>query len=122
MEALNALSAQSNEDVWSEGYWVLASVLEPIVPHVCWEISSELFGLNNLVSQEIIQEVFKVDTINIGVSVNGKKRSEIEIGIDDAKDQIVAAAKRSVAKWIEDKEIIKEIVVPNRLVNIVIKG
>ena len=122
MEALNALSAQSNKDVWSEGYWVLASVLEPIVPHVCWEISSELFGLNNLVSQEIIQEVFKVDTINIGVSVNGKKRSEIEIGIDDAKDQIVASAKQSVAKWIEDKEIVKEIVVPNRLVNIVIKG
>lgn len=122
MEALNALSAQDNTDVWSEGYWILACILEPIVPHVCWEISSELFELNNLAPQEIVQEVFKVDTITIGVSVNGKKRAEIEIGIDDAREDIVASARQSVAKWIANKEIVKEIVVANKLVNIVVKG
>ena len=58
----------------------------------------------------------------MGVSVNGKKRSEIEVGIGDTNETILALAKESIAKWIEDKEIIKEIVIPNKLVNIVIKG
>ncbi len=43
MEAMNALNEQTNRDVWSEGYWILTSILEPIVPHLCWEISDTLF-------------------------------------------------------------------------------
>jgi leucyl-tRNA synthetase len=38
------------------------------------------------------------------------------------KDEIIATAKDALAKWLEGKEIVKEIVVPNKLVNIVVKG
>ncbi|MBU0631175.1 leucine--tRNA ligase [bacterium] len=122
MEAMNALGGQENSDVWTEGYWILTSILEPIVPHICWELSSNLFDCKNLAPQKIIDEVFAVDTISMGVSVNGKKRSEIEVGVGEENAAILALAKESVEKWIEDKEIIKEIVVPNKLVNIVVKG
>jgi len=122
MEAMNALNAQSNSDVWSEGYWILSSIMEPIIPHTSWEISEKYFKLNNLNPQEIIEEVFVEDSINIGVSVNGKNRAQIEVAVDASKDEILDQAKAEVAKWLEGKEIVKEIVVPKKLVNLVIKG
>ncbi len=122
MEAMNALNAQSNTDVWTEGYWVLSCIMEPVIPHVCWEISNEYFSLNNLAPQKILEEVFEVESITLGVSVNGKRRSEIEVGVKASKENIIEAAKQSVAKWLEGKTIVKEIVVPNKLVNLVIKG
>jgi len=56
------------------------------------------------------------------ISINGKKRGEIEVAADADKDAIIEAAKAEVAKWLEGKEIVKEIVVPKKLVNLVIKG
>ncbi len=122
MEAMNALNAQSNADVWTEGYWILSSIMEPVIPHVCWEISNEYFSLNNLAPQKILEEVFEVESITLGVSVNGKRRSEIEVGVQESKENIIEAAKQSVEKWLEGKTIVKEIVVPKKLVNLVIKG
>ncbi|HIP14371.1 MAG TPA: leucine--tRNA ligase [Sulfurimonas autotrophica] len=122
MEAMNALNAQKNADVWSEGYWILSAIMEPIIPHVCHEISEKYFQLKNLAPQEIVAEVFVEDSISLGVSVNGKKRGEIEVDADADKERIVTAAKEAVAKWIEGKEIVKEIFVPKKLVNIVVKG
>ena len=122
MEALNALNAQDNSDVWSEAYWILSSIMEPIIPHTCWEISLRCFNLKNLTAQEIIDEVFVEDSITLGVSVNGKNRAEIEVGVDASKDEIISIAKEQIAKWLDGKEIVKEIVVPKKLVNFVIKG
>ena len=122
MEAMNALNAQSNADVWSEGYWILASIMEPVIPHICWEISNTYFSLNNLTLQDVIEEVFVEDSIMLGISINGKRRGEVEVAIDASKEDILTAAKEVVSKWLEGKEIVKEIVVPKKLVNIVIKG
>jgi leucyl-tRNA synthetase len=122
MEAMNALNAQDNEDVWSEAYWILTSIMEPVIPHTAWEISKELFNLKNLVPQEIIEEVFVEDTISMGVGVNGKNRASIEVSANASKEEIIDTAKEAVAKWIDGKTIVKEIVVPKKLVNIVIKG
>jgi leucyl-tRNA synthetase len=122
MEAMNALNLQKNSDVWSEGYWILSAIMEPVIPHTCWEISEKYFNLKNLAPQEIIEEVFIEDSLSLGVSVNGKKRAEIEVAADADKEEIIAAAKESISKWLEGKEIVKEILVPKKLVNIVIKG
>ncbi|UCN00907.1 leucine--tRNA ligase [Sulfurimonas sp. SWIR-19] len=122
MEAMNALNAQKNTDVWTEGYWILTSVMEPVIPHACHEISEKYFDLKNLAPQEILEEVFVEESISLGVSVNGKKRGEIEVAADADKETIIATAKESVAKWLEGKEIVKEIFVPKKLVNIVVKG
>ncbi|WP_187647888.1 leucine--tRNA ligase [Nitrosophilus labii] len=122
MEALNALNAQKNEEVWSEGYWILSNILEPIIPHVCWEISDRLFNRNNFENIEIKEEVFQEDSVTLAVTINGKRRAEIEVPVNASKEEILRTAKEKAKKWIEDKEIVKEIVVPNRLVNIVVKG
>ncbi len=122
MEAMNALNAQKNADVWSEGYWILSAIMEPVIPHTCWEISQKYFNLKNLAPQESVEEVFVEDSLSLGVSINGKKRGEIEVPADASKDEILATAKESVAKWLEGKELVKEIIVPKKLVNFVVKG
>ena len=123
MEALNALDRQNNSLVWSEGLYIILHLLEPITPHICSELSQELFSSTNLKGKiDIIDEVFVQDTITLAVAVNGKRRGEIEVGSDASKDEIISTAKGRVEKWLKDKRVIKEIVVPNRLVNIVVKG
>ncbi len=121
MEALNALSAQKNSDVWSEGYFVLLHILEPIIPHICWELSEKLFNLENFQEIEVLEEVFEVDTIVLALTINGKKRAQLEVSASISKDEILLLAKEASAKWIDNFEIVKEIYVPNKLVNFVIK-
>ncbi len=123
MEAMNALQAQDNDLVWAEGYYILTNILEPIIPHLSWEIADNLFKRKNFKNNiEIKDEVFALDSIVLAVTINGKKRCEIEVSPSATKDEILSEAKTASNKWIEGKEIIKEIVVPNKLVNLVIKG
>ncbi|MDK2090608.1 leucine--tRNA ligase [Aliarcobacter butzleri] len=123
MEALNALQTQKNDSIWAEGYYILTNILEPIIPHACWELSKKLFDLKNFDGKiELKEEVFALESIVLAVTVNGKKRCEIEVAPDTSKDEILTKAKIASAKWLENSEILKEIVVPNKLVNFVIKG
>ena len=121
MEAMNALDKQRNAEVWQEGMWILLNLLEPIVPHIAWELSDRLFKRNNFGLIDIVEEVFEVEALPMAVSVNGKPRAQIEVAPDATKEQIVEAAKAAVPKWLEGKMVVKEIVVPKKLVNLVVK-
>jgi leucyl-tRNA synthetase len=63
------------------------------------------------------------ETITIAIQVLGKLRGEIEVSKDEEKEIILKKAKEneSIQKWIEGKEIIKEIYVPGKIVNFVVK-
>ena len=121
MEALNALNSQENKEVLTEGYFVILNLLEPIVPHIASELSEILFKRANFGKLQICEEVFVADSIVLAVTVNGKKRAEIEVAADLGEAEILQSAKQSVAKWLEDKTLVKEIYVKNKLVNLVIK-
>lgn len=134
MEALNALialdstndSAESSAEleslkVWFEGYYILLNILEPIIPHICYELSERLFGCANFREIAVDLNALKSDTITLAVSVNGKRRAEVAVSADSSNEAILESAKSAVAKWVENKQIIKEIIVPNKLVNFVIK-
>ncbi|MCZ6103161.1 MAG: leucine--tRNA ligase [Campylobacter ureolyticus] len=121
MEALNALNLQSNQDVLTEGFWIILNLLEPIVPHIANELSDELFNRKNFSKIEILDEVFVKDTLNLAVTINGKRRAEIEVDKNLNQDEILNLAKEKVEKWLLDKTIIKEIYVKEKLVNLVIK-
>jgi leucyl-tRNA synthetase len=125
MEALNALNTQANNEVWNEGYYIMTNILEPIIPHTCWEIANVLFMRKNFENTIIIKkEVFIQDSILMAITINGKKRAEIEVSPNASKEEILKFAKNNeqVKKWLFGKELIKEIVVPKKLVNFVIKG
>ena len=122
MEALNALDKQDNKDVWTEGMYIMLNLLEPIVPHVATELSEMLFDRENLrVQIDVKDEVFVQDSIAYMVMIGGKKRTEIEVAPSASQEEILALAKEAGAKWLDGMSIVKEIVVPNKLVNLAVK-
>ncbi len=122
MEALNALDKQDNADVWTEGMYIMLNLLEPIIPHVTTELSEVLFDRKNMGAiLEVKEEVFVKDSILYMVMIGGKKRTELEMSPSASKDEILTAAKEAGAKWLEGMTIVKEIVVPNKLVNLAVK-
>lgn len=122
MEAFNALNEQTDNSVWNEGYFILLHILEPIIPHICWELSQKYFKCANFTHLSVDENALKKQSLIYAVTINGKKRAEIELELDLNKEQILESAKESVAKWLEDMVIIKEIIVPNKLVNFVVKN
>jgi len=122
MEALNALDKQDSREVLSEGIYIILHLLEPIVPHIVSEMSEQLFNRQNLKGKiDIKEEVFVKDSVKYAVTISGKKRAEIDVPASASKDEIIEIAKERASKWLDGKEIIKEIFVPNKLVNIVAK-
>ncbi|STP09800.1 leucine--tRNA ligase [Helicobacter cinaedi] len=121
MEAFNALSEQENPQVWTEGYFILLHILEPIVPHICWELSNNLFARANFAPISVDSAALQKQSVCYAVTINGKKRAEIELALGLENEAILNEAKKSVAKWLENVSIVKEIVVPNKLVNLVVK-
>ena len=122
MEALNALDKQNNTSVWSEGMYILLNLLEPIIPHITTELSEGLFARENLSATiPIKEEVFVQDMVTLAVTINGKKRTEISISPDASREEILIQAGEAGSKWLEGMSIVKEIVVPGKLVNLVVK-
>ena len=101
-------------------------LLNPIVPHITEELWNML-GNNNTIAYENWPEYDESKTIEnnieIGVQVNGKLRATIVVEKDAAKDVLesLALQEENVIKHIEGKNIVKIIIVPNRIVNIVVK-
>ncbi len=119
MEAHNALSAQNDDMVFTEGYFILLHILENFIPHIASELSEELFGLANFAPITIDNGAFEQDEIIYAVSVNGKKRGEITMHTHASKEEVITQAKIAVQKWLVS-DIKKEIYVPNKLVNFVL--
>ncbi len=63
------------------------------------------------------------DAVTLVVQVNGKLRDRIEVGSDLPESELLAAARASenVSRHLEGKEIVKEVVVPGKLVNLVVR-
>ena len=100
---------------------MLLNLLEPIVPHLAWDMSESLFGRVNLAPIGMKQEALQSDTMVLAVTINGKKRSEIEVPTSISQAEALRLGKESAAKWLEGTTLLKEIYVPNKLINLVVK-
>lgn len=104
----------------------IIKMMSCITPHVCEEMWQKL-GHNNTIAYEpwpvYDEKELVVDTIEIAVQINGKVRGKINVGVDEDQDSAIAKAKANpdVAAAIEGKNIVKEIYVKGRIVNIVAK-
>ena len=106
-------------------YKVLLDLLNPIAPHITEELNESL-GYTPICDREwpSYDEDKTIDNvIDIAVQVNGKVRDTIRIKKDSSKEELEKIAMNSdiIKKWIDGKEVVKVISVPNRIVNIVIK-
>lgn len=104
----------------------LIKMLSCICPHIGEEIWS-IFGHEDTIAYEkwpVYDESKTVDSaVEIVVQVNGKVKARLTIAVDEAKEDVIAKAKAdsAIAALMEGKNIVKEIYVPNKLVNIVVK-
>ena len=113
------------ETITKEDYHLLLTLLNPIAPHITEELN-EMLGYKPICENawpKYDEEKTIDKTKEIGVQVNGKLRSSIKINSDDTKETIesIALNDEKIKKNILDKEIVKVIVVPNKIVNIVVK-
>ena len=113
------------DNITKEDYHVLLVLLNPIAPHITEELN-EILGYKPICesSWPVYDEAKTIDEEKeIGVQVNGKLRSAIKIKINEDEDSIKNKAlhEENVLRHIEGKEIVKVIVVPGRIVNIVVK-
>ncbi len=112
-----------------EALIALTTMLTPFTPHAAEEMYAVIIGNENgmLANEtrfpEYIEELAKADEIEIPVQVNGKLRSRVMASPEASGDQLqaMALADEKVREHTDGKEIVKVVVVPKRLVNIVIR-
>ena len=113
------------DSITKKDYHVLLTLLNPIAPHITEELNEKI-GYTPICesSWPVYDEEKTIDNeVTIGVQVNGKLRGEIKITKEDSEEQIKekALANENVKKHIENKEIMKIIVIKGKIVNIVVK-
>ena len=97
-----------------------------ICPHVGEELW-QILGHDNTIAYEpwptYDEAALKEDSVVIGVQINGKVKGTVEIGVDEESDSAIAKAKElpSVQSAIDGKNIVKEIYVKGKIINIVVK-
>ena len=126
--AIAAMMALINEfykknSVTKGEYRTLLTLLNPVAPHITEELWQRA-GFDGRVYQtvwpEFDEEKTKEATVEIAVQINGKTRATLAIHKDDQKDTVIENAKKVIADKLTGS-IVKEIYVPERIVNIVMK-
>ena len=108
---------------YAEGFIKMISCITPHLGEEIWNI----LGHNDTIAFEswpVYDEALcKDDTIEIVVQINGKVKAKLNIAVDEDKDVVMemAMADENVKAAVEGKNIVKQIYVPNKLVNIVAK-
>src|SRR5262249_4674816 len=101
------------------------SLLFPFAPHLCSEVYEWLAGERGWEQPwpEADPELLERETYMLVVQVNGKLRDRIEAEADAPEEELVrlARASENVQRQLDGKEIVKEVVVPGRLVNLVVR-
>ena len=111
---------------WRQVLEDLLKMLMPFAPHISSELWQQL-GNDNFIEEsgwpKWNEEFLKTSEIQIVVQVNGKLRGKIKVSTELEKQQILEKAKQeeNVAKFLADKEIVKEVFVPGKLINFVVK-
>jgi leucyl-tRNA synthetase len=126
MELLNEIAARreaAEPAVVGFAASSLISLIQPYAPHIAEELWSALEG------RQLWREPWPAhdpaflarDTLEIAVQVNGKVRDVVSVPAEIAESDLVELAKQHVAKWLEGKEIVREIVVPGKIVSFVVR-
>lgn len=104
----------------------LVVLLAPPAPHFAeqlWEEIGEKYSVHNQKYPQFDASKILLDTVEIAVQVNSKIFARIEVGASDSNEQVLQTVKaeEKIAELLKGKTIVKEIVVPKRLVNLIVK-
>jgi leucyl-tRNA synthetase len=118
-------ATSSGKAVLSYAMEMMVRLIEPYAPHMGAELWQMMGGTDIWDAPwPVADERFlQAETIELAVQVNGKVRDRVTVPADAAQADILAAAKElpGVAKYLEGATLVKEVVVPGRLVSLVVK-
>lgn len=133
MEMVNAMTAyrdkvgvNANAKIMLEGATFLTKMIAPLAPHIAdemWEILGGEGSVYNAPWVEYKEEYLAQDEVQIPIQVNGKLKDRVMIATGLSKEDAETYIKscEGFAEWIGDKSVAKIIVIPDKLVNIVVK-
>lgn len=133
MEMVNAMTAYrdakgdaANGEILRDAADKLIIMLSPFAPHICeemWQQTNHEGMVYNANWPAYIEEYLQKDEVEIAVQVNGKLKARLTIaaGLDKTAAAEAVAANADYEKWLGGKSVVKTIVVPDKLVNIVVK-
>ena len=121
----NNISSESKK-IWKEVLDKVILLISPFAPHIAdelWEITGNKTFTFEEEWPKFQEELTKENKINLVIQINGKVRDmvPVTIGLSKEESEKLAFASEKTKKFTERKEIVKVIVVPNKLVNIVVK-
>jgi len=131
MELNNALSrfvdsSPQGMAVRQESIEIMLKALSPVIPHLChhlWSALDKKEAMIDALWPKVEESALTEEDVQLVIQVNGKLRAKIMAPIDAESESVqeMALAEERVARFTKGKTIIKFIVVPNKLVNIVVK-
>ncbi len=134
MELVNTLYQVKHPDrsdsaalsVIREAIESIVVLLAPIVPHIAeelWEILGGNENLFNISWPSYDESVAAEEQITIVIQINGKLRSRIKVRADESDEKIkeLALSDQKISRFIAGKKLVKEIYIPKKLVNVVVK-
>ena len=126
-QLMTLLNEFNNLDkISKEQYKIFLILLNPVCPHITEEIWQRM-GYEGYVHEtswpEYDESKTILDVIELPIQVNGKLRTTVEIGRDASEDEVFEKAIKDdvVAKYLENKNVIKKIYVKGRIFNIIVK-
>lgn len=133
MEMVNAMTAyrdaekeNCNAAVINDAVEKLIVMLSPFAPHIAdelWQSTGHEGIVYNVAWPQYNEEFMRKDEVEIAVQINGKVKGRLSLasGLDKAAAEQAVRETAEFAAWTEGKQIVKFIVVPEKLVNIVVK-
>jgi leucyl-tRNA synthetase len=126
MEYTNKLTqyGRSNDGVDQVTLESLVQLLSPFTPHIAeelWEILGHTESVFTAGWPIYDLEKMKEDTIDMPVQINGKLRVTVSVPAEATKEEMLAIGKAAIAAKLEGMTIIKEVVVPKKIINFVVK-
>jgi leucyl-tRNA synthetase len=124
MEFVNAMLNQ--DSIHGEVRDKFVQLVAPFMPHLAeelWERSGHRESIFASTWPEFDPALCQTDTVTLGITVNGKRRGEVNVDQDAGEADILSASKavESVKRHLAGKEIVREIVIPGRIVNFVVR-
>ncbi len=116
-------SEELNKKNLKENYIKILKIMSPILPHLISECLEDLKEKPQIKWPELEKKYLNKEMINLVVQFNGKKRGIIECKKDIAEKDVIETIKKdaTLKKYFENKQIIKNIYVKNKIINFIIK-
>ncbi len=117
---------KQNQSLVSDVIIDLVKLMAPFTPHLAeelWEQLGQKYSIFNTLWPSYDEKMLELDTINLGIQINGKIRSQISAPAEARDDEIINIAlnDEKTIKYVENKKIIKQFVVQKKLVIFVVK-